>query len=213
MTPSKNTIKTNAKFADEVYKWFLNRKHGIGSCCGVELDRYYTKKENCDLGDRILDGYCMPEPIIPVPPVCPVECVEGSYATAYFNLLGVVFVPNNISSLPPFSHIVLTFNGIQIIEYDIDRNSTYSFSNPVQLSDFIQECNQQLINNSIPFTLSFTETIPGAMGYGLVLTSNSQTNSYNDLIAKLSIGYLGTEVDWNILNLDSTINGGVISTC
>lgn len=69
MIPSKNTIKTNVKFAQEVYKSFLNRKHGIGSCCGVELDRYYTKKENCDLAHRILDGYCMAEPVIPVPQI------------------------------------------------------------------------------------------------------------------------------------------------
>ena len=211
MTPSKNTIKTNAKFADEVYKWFLNKKHGIGSCCGVELDRYYTKKENCDLGNRILDGYCMPTPVIPVAPVCPVQCVEGSYATAYFNLLSLYFPA--ATTIPPYSHIVLTFNGLEIIVYDIDRSIDFYFSDPVQLSDFIQECNQELINNSIPFTISFAESIPGAMGYGLVLTSNSQTNSYNDLIAHISIGYLCDESCWYEFELDSTISGGIISTC
>ena len=211
ITPSRNTIKANTKFAQEVYKWFLNRKHGIGSCCGVELDRYYTKKENCDLGNRILDGYCMPEPVIPVPPDCPVECIEGSYATAYFNLLSLVFLP--ATTIPPYSHIVLTFNGIQIIEYDVDRSSIYSFSNQAHLSEFIQDCNQELINNSIPFTISFAESIPGAMGYGLVLTSIDQTNIYNDLIAHISIGYLCDESCWYEFELDSTISGGVISTC
>jgi hypothetical protein len=210
ITPSKNTIKTNAKFADEVYKWFLNRKHGIGSCCGVELDRYYTKKENCDLGNRILDGYCMPTPVIPVPPVCPVECVEGSYATAYFNLLSLAY-PIDLTA--PTSYISLTFNGTFITQFTVDRSQYYSFSDPATLSVFIDTCNQQLDFNLIPFTLSFAQTIPGAMGYGLVLTSDDKTNIYNDLVANIDFTNLGEPGNYFDFDLDSTINGGVISTC
>lgn len=210
ITPSKNTIKTNAKFAQEVYKWFLNRKHGIGSCCGVELDRYYTKKENCDLGNRILDGYCMPEPVIPVPPVCPVECVEGSYATAYFNLLSLVLPADPTA---PSSGITLSIPSVFSFSYTIDRNITFSFSDPDDLQDFISLVNDYFISILFPFTLSFAATIPGAMGYGLVLTSNDKTNIYNDLVLNINIGVFGGNVVFDYFNLDSPITGGVISTC
>lgn len=206
MNPSKNTIKTNAKFAQEVYKWFLNRKHGIGSCCGVELDRYYTKKENCDLGNRILDGYCMPEPVIPLPPDCPVECIEGANATAYLNLISLVATSNE-------SSITLSIANIFSYTYPIS-SFPYSFSNPNTLEPFITLVNTYFIDNLIPFTLSFTETIPGAMGYGLVLTSNDETNAYNDLILSCQIGNLGNiEGGYYDFNLDSTMSGGITSTC
>jgi len=64
------TININTKFASEVYKYFLNRKYGIGRCCDDELERYYTKKENCDLKDRILPDYCQEEIVPPTPPDC-----------------------------------------------------------------------------------------------------------------------------------------------
>jgi hypothetical protein len=66
----KKTIFINTKFASEVYKFFLERKYGIGRCCDDELDRYYTQKENCDLGKRILPGYCEEEIVPPTPPDC-----------------------------------------------------------------------------------------------------------------------------------------------
>ena len=212
ITPSKNTIKTNAKFADEVYKWFMNRKHGIGSCCGVELDRYYTKKENCDLGNRILDGYCMPTPVIPVPPVCPVECVEGSYATAYFNLLSLAYPIITVD--PPASSINFQIFNITALTFNIDnRNVVYAFSDPATLEPFITTVNDIYSANSIPLTLSFAESIPGAMGYGLVLTSNDKTDVYNDLVFSIQLINLGEPGSYYDFNLDSTMNGGVISTC
>jgi hypothetical protein len=66
----KKTININTKFASEVYKYFLSRRYGIGRCCDDELDKYYTKKENCDLSDKILPNYCQEEVIPPTPPVC-----------------------------------------------------------------------------------------------------------------------------------------------
>lgn len=210
MIPSKNTIKTNVKFAQEVYKSFLNRKHGIGSCCGVELDRYYTKKENCDLAHRILDGYCMAEPVIPVPPDCPVECIEGSYATAYFNLIGLSY-PIDITA--PTSYLTFIFNGNVIGQITINRSLYYSFSDPTNLLPFIDNCNQQLLFNLIPLTLSFAETIPGAMGYGFVLTTNDKTDTYNNTIASIQLNNLGSSGDYYDLNFESTISGGVVSTC
>lgn len=64
------TISINKKFASEVYKYFMNRKFGIGRCCDDELEKYYTKKENCDLKHRILADYCQPEIVAPTPPDC-----------------------------------------------------------------------------------------------------------------------------------------------
>ena len=212
MTPSKNTIKTNAKFAQEVYKSFLNRKHGIGSCCGVELDRYYTKKENCDLAHRILDGYCMAEPVIPVPPDCPVECIEGSYATAYFNLISISYPIITVD--PPDTFINITSSLLPTpYQYGVDRSQVYSFSSTADLFVFLEDFNQILANNLIPFTLTFTETIPGAMGYGLVLTSNDKTNIYNDITMNIELTNLGSAEDYYDLNFESTISGGVVSTC
>jgi hypothetical protein len=211
MIPSKNTISTNAKFAQEVYKAFLNRKHGIGSCCGVELDRYYTKKENCDLAHRILDGYCMAEPVIPIAPDCPVECIEGSYATAYFNLIGLSYPIITVD--PPSTYINITSSLLSVpYQYEVDRSQVYSFSS-ADISVFIQDFNETLVDDLIPFTLSFTETIPGAMGYGLVLTSNDKTNIYNDITMNIELTNLGSAGDYYDLNFESTISGGVVSTC
>ena len=212
ITPSRNTIKTNTKFAQEVYKAFLKRKHGIGSCCGEELDRYYTKKENCDLAHRYLDGYCMAEPIIPTPPDCPVECIEGSYATAYFNLISLSYPIINTD--PPLSNIYIGSSSLPIeYGFQIDRSSVYSFSNPDTLETFITDFNNYLITYLVPFTLSFTETIPGAMGYGLVLTSNEKTNIYNDITMNIQLTNLGTPGNYYNFYLESPITGGVISTC
>ena len=204
------TIFINTKFASEVYKYFLNRRYGIGRCCDDELDRYYTRKENCDLGERILPGYCEEEIIIPTPPDCPVECIEGSYATAYFNLI-TLFYPIDLTA--PTSLITLTFNDILITQFSVDRSLYYSFSDPATLSTFIDTCNQQLIVNLIPFTLSFAERIPGAMGYGLVLTSDDKDIIYNGLVANIEITNLGNPGSYYDFSLDSTINGGIISTC
>jgi hypothetical protein len=51
------------------------------------------------------------------------------------------------------------------------------------------------------------------MGYGLVLTSDEKTDIYNDLVANIEITNLGEPGSYYDFSLDSTINGGIISTC
>lgn len=71
MVSQKKVTEINVMFAREVYKYFLKRRYGIKGCCGNDLDRAYTKKENCDLALRFIEGYCE-DPVTPItPPVCP----------------------------------------------------------------------------------------------------------------------------------------------
>lgn len=63
-------VSINIGFADEVYKYFLKERYGIEPCCGYDLDKWLIKKENCDLAQSFVPGYCEPEPIIPTPPNC-----------------------------------------------------------------------------------------------------------------------------------------------
>ena len=206
------TIFINTKFASEVYKFFLNKKYGIGRCCDDELERYYTKKENCDLGERILPVYCEEPVIIPEPPVCdPPLCDEGAFGTAYFNLLSFSYPIITVD--PPDTTINFQIPSLISLSYGVDRNVAISFNSYEDTLEFITVVNDLFILNSIPLTLSFTETIPGAMGYGFVLTTNDKTDTYNNIVASIELTNLGTPGDYYDFNLESTINGGRISTC
>lgn len=63
------TLDINTRFSREVYRFFLKKKHGVGSCCTNELPKMLVKKELCDLQKMILPEYCQEEEII-VPPPC-----------------------------------------------------------------------------------------------------------------------------------------------
>lgn len=51
------------------------------------------------------------------------------------------------------------------------------------------------------------------MGYGFVLTTNDKTDTYNNTIASIQLNNLGSSGDYYDLNFESTISGGVVSTC
>jgi hypothetical protein len=212
----KKTIFINTKFASEVYKVFLERKYGIGRCCDDELDRYYTQKENCDLGKRILPVYCEEPVTPPEPPVCPPVCDEGAFGTAYFNLLGIRY--DQLDEPWPVSTVTLNFPGLVSFTVDIPRDQIINFYNQDDVQFIVDAFNAALLANNPPITIlevSYlnSDEFPGTLGYGFVVSTTEKTDIYNDLIV-IELTFVGHgDGNQDPIDLILQIKNGRVSTC